>query len=75
MPKAKTPPTLVLKTPLSHPVAQWLVIGGLVASLLLAWGALSRPVIHSRTPPAEKKVDGRRGAAPRGENAPVLVAP
>jgi len=42
---AKTPQkTLTLKTPLAHPVAQWLVVGGLVLSLLVAWTALRRPI-------------------------------
>lgn len=77
MPKAKTPPTLVLKTPLSHPVAQWLVVGGLVVSLLLAWAALSRPVIHPRTHPAQKETAQRaeRGAVSRGGHTAELVAP
>ena len=31
-----------LKTPLSHPVAQWLVVGALLLSLAMAWSSCQR---------------------------------
>jgi len=70
----KTPQkTLTLKTPLAHPVAQWLVVGGLVLSLLVAWTALRRPIRPVGSAPRTEQKPERK--APRHAPVHTLEAP
>lgn len=60
--------TTALKTPLSHPVAQWAVIGGVLLCVLLAWTA---PVRGGRPVGDAHKARGERaGKSP----APAAVS-
>jgi hypothetical protein len=73
------PQPLTLKTPLAHPVAQWLVVGGLVLSLFVAWTALRRPIRPWVGPstgvgaPEPRKTQERK--APRHAPVHTLEAP
>lgn len=64
-------PLTRLKTPLAHPVAQWLVIGGLLLSLFVAWTALRRPHRPWVGASTEVGTQHRARSAPRATVHPV----
>lgn len=53
MPKSAKP-TLTLKTPLSHPIVQWVVLGGTLASLVF----VGRMLLGHKRPHAPRTPHG-----------------